>query len=306
METTSTEYIDLLSTSSLDLYPNNVGSRFTNKLVVPQNLPEEVYVGLTEISYTNSFYNVVQEDNSVTLFDWFYAHAPASEFNPSQDVRYGKMFLAKMEDGFYDSPQKVCDMMNKAIQNCGVSQVRTKKIFSYDSINRKFSYDVSGLWISLWLRGPILHLLGVERKQATNSQYVILGKSKVGSSYNYQSRERFFLNPESRWNAVSNSKDRMGHVCQLVQIDTMVIYTDIITSQVTGDCFSDTLRMVPIKGEISKRVVQHFERPYYLKVNKRYIPSITIYIKDLFDNFIDFKQGIVRLKLRFIRQNENY
>ena len=67
MADTWSEYVDLLSTASLDLYPENVGSIFTNKLVVPQQLPDNTYVALEEIGYINTFYNVKKTFSSIFM-----------------------------------------------------------------------------------------------------------------------------------------------------------------------------------------------------------------------------------------------
>ena len=299
------EYVDLISTASLDRHPTNTGSAFTNHLVVPQNMPDHSYVGLVEFAYTNSFYNVIAKESSITLFDFVFEHTAGSKENPGTESRYGKMFLAQLEDGYYSSAAKLCSMINRVIKNCGSEQMKDKEIFSYNEITRKFSYDVTGLWISMFLRGTLLHNLGIERSQATFHQYVVLGKSKTGPSYEYPSKggvERLFLNPKSTWNAVPGEKDKMSYVCQLSMVDTMVIYCDIITSQVTGDVYSQALRMTPIKGKPGSQVVSSYQSVHYMKLNCRYIPSIRVEIRDLYDRPISFHQGIVRLKLHF-REN---
>ena len=318
------EYVDLLSTSSLDLYPHNVGSSFTNKLVVPQQLPDNAYVALEEVGYVNSFYNVTMNKNSLTIFDMLYEiPAETPKLNPNPYPIYGAYFNCPLKEGFYDSPQELCDMINRAIQATDVSQTKDKTIFSYDPVTMKIDYDIEGLWLAMWLRGDLIQMLGLEQTQANDRQYVVIGKSKDGPTYEYpksliqtnqilgrpnaeeETVTRHFRNPGVLWKAdVEKPKDDFEFVAQLILVNSMIVYIDCIDSQVMGDSFTDALRIVPIKADEKRgsSVVTHFIKPYFLRCNKRYIPNISIEIRDLAGVPIDFKQGIVRVKLRFTAQ----
>ena len=305
MEGSWNEYIDLISSASLDLYPQNLPSNFTNKLAVPQQLPENAYIGLEEMSYVNTFYNIMSHRYSIIIYDMLFEYPP----HAGRPKTYGKYFPVKLKEGYYDTYEKICDAINLAIQTCGVPQVAHRDIFTYDPVSMKFSYDVASLWLTLFIDGDMLNYLGVELHKATESQYVTLGRSKTGPSYKYPAsiismEERFYQETRKNWIADRDTVATFPHVAQLSMIDSFIIYIDCISSQLTGDSFSDALRIVPIKGsdKTGTNVSTHFIKPYFLKVNKRYISSISIQIKDPFDNFIDFKQGFVRLKLRFITQ----
>ena len=331
MADTWSEYVDLLSTASLDLYPENVGSFFTNKLVVPQQLPDNTYVALEEIGYINTFYNVKKTFSSLTIFDMFEefpANTPPINENPYPI--YGAYKTCPLKEGLYGSMSELCDMLNDAIRNSGCSQVKDKTIFTFDPVTMKFSYNLEGLWLSLWIRGDLLNMLGIEHSKATYVQYVILGKSKTGPTYEIPESEipkkpeelkplmeysgqhraeklvtRHFRNPHIQWQADSQDmKNEFEFVAQLTLVNSFVVYIDCIDSQVTGDSFSDALRIIAIKGDDKpgSSIVTHFTKPYFLRVNKRYIPTITIKIQDLAGYPIDFKQGVVRIKLQFTTQ----
>ena len=330
MEDTWSEYVDLISTASMELHPDNHGSSFTNELVIPQHLPENAYVSLEEISYVSTFYNIRQSQNSITIYDMLYEHPPNSPRNPNPYPTYGHFFVCPLKPGNYNSMERLCQAINQAIKDSGVEQVKDRDIFTYDPITLKFSYNVEDLWLSVWLRGDILNYLGVEVTQATFNQYVVLGKPKLKPSYEYpkslikpkkpvrggflgrpempyadvkETVTRHFDNPRLTWDSIDAVKDEFEFVGQLRIIDSFVIYIDCIASQVTGDVFSDALRIIPIKEEkVGTNVTHSFQKVYPLKVNKRYIPSIKVEIRDLYDEFIDFKVGAVRLKLRFTTQ----
>ena len=140
--------------------------------------------------------------------------------------------------------------------------------------------------------------------------YVTLGKSRTGPTYVFPTASgpvirRFEGNPRVRWSvSEAATRDEFDFVAQLRVIDSFVIYIDCIASQVTGDTFSNALRILPIKEEkVGTNVTHSFEKVYPLKVNKRYIPSIKVEIRDLYNELIDFKVGSVRLKLRFTQQS---
>ena len=310
MENTFDEYVDVISSASLDLFPSNTGSHFTNKLVVPQFLPENTYVGLSEISYNSCFYNIIKSETSISIFDWLHENKKTvenEETGATEIIKtYGELYRQlPIEEGYYDEAEKVCSMLNKVIRSSGVEQLKTHDVFIYNPISRKFSYNLENLWLSLFISGSLVHLLGVERKQALPGDTIILGLPKTEPTYIYNKETRTLIHKDWHWEAEIKLKDTMSHVCQLVMVQTMCIYTNIIQSQKTGDKYSDLLRLVSIKEEkFGRQVVEHFDQPYYLKLNARYIPSITISIRDLFGYSIQFLSGIVSVKLKFIRKPE--
>ena len=78
----------------------------------------------------------------------------------------------------------------------------------------------------------------------------------------------------------------------------------MIESQVVANTFSDVLRIVAIKAEKSgSRVIVQFQEPFYLKVNKRHIPELTVKILDQYGRKVNFLVDDVRLKLRFITKS---
>lgn len=300
------EYVDVLSNASTDLYKDNHGASFTNKLIVPQYLPENAYVGLSEISYNNSFYNITKEGNRISIFDWLKKIPKKTAENPKDIDVYGELIEIEIKEGYYNTPEKFCEMLNKAIQTSGSKWMENLTIFSYNEINQKFGYDVSNMWLTIFLTGDLIHMIGIERQQATSNQSVLIGKSKQAPTYEYGGATRTLIKPDWKWEAAEEVKGSMMNVYQLVMVQTLCVYCNIIESQKTGDSYSDIIRLVSIKDDKpGKQVVEHFDNPFYLKVNARFIPSITIWIRDMYGNEIDFKRGTVRVKLHFITKNED-
>jgi len=79
----------------------------------------------------------------------------------------------------------------------------------------------------------------------------------------------------------------------------LFVYTDIIESQVVGSSLVPMLRMVNIKHGKGEAITETFQNPYYLKLNRSTIDSISIIICDEFGEEILFDSGQVTVTLHF-------
>ena len=78
-------------------------------------------------------------------------------------------------------------------------------------------------------------------------------------------------------------------------INTMYVYTDLIKDTIVGDIEAKLLRTVPIIGEYNQYVTQEFENIYYHPIEKQFINSIEIDIRDDTGAKIDFRDTEVHL-----------
>ena len=307
------EYIDLISDASTDLYKENHGSKFTNRLVVPQHLPENCYVALRELEFIYAFHNVQVQKNTITVYDWLYKHEPNTERNPNPYPTYGKFVNCSVKEGLYDTFPALCEGFNQSLKDSGLSELKDRNVFSYNKRTMKFSYDVDGAYVSIFLKGDVLNFLGIEKEKAGISDYVVLGRAKDKPTYVIEVPKdpkkpegekikeiRHLDNPKSTWESTIETKDEFTHIAQIILVTSFVVYVNIIESQVTGDVFSDALRIIPInKQEPGSNAIVKFDTPYYLKVNRRHIPTITVEIRSLEGDLIKFLIGRTRVKLQF-------
>ena len=304
------EYVDLLSDASMDLYPENHGSHFTNKFPVPLDIQAGAKVGLAEIQFVNSWYNVTLGNNSIAVFDFTVEFLPGHVKNPlpATDSLWGQFTQCSFKEGYYTSFEDFKNMLNESLKQSNVSQLKDKDIFSYDSVTGKFAHDVEGLYLTIFLRGPIANFLGVSKKAQTMKDYVLLGMAKDGPTYTYvdpgnplKKEKRKFILPDFQWGVSQGPKDVFDYVAQLTLFSSFVVYIDILQSQITGDTYSDALRIVSInrKDPGSSSVIQ-YDKPYFLRLNKYHIPTITVEIRTLEGKLVDFKVGRTRLKLKFV------
>ena len=112
----------------------------------------------------------------------------------------------------------------------------------------------------------------------------------------YEGKKRFFED-HTPYHSRNPGTNYFEYQSQIKQVDAMLIYTDIIEDQITGDSYSSLLQFSDIKVKADKRVVDRFDIPHYVGLCTRYISEIKIEIKDVYDNFIRFQTGFIHLKL---------
>ena len=270
----------------MDSYPNNRGSNFTNKLPVPLEFPPDTYVSLEEISYINAFYNVVGERNKISVFDFEYEWPPNSAHNSKPYSMWGKFHNVTLRDGHYTSRDGLVDMLNEVISSTGVKQVENKKIFTYDATSLKIHYNMQNIQASIFLRGALLNLLGIKQgAQGGSNEFMVVGRAKDAETFewtkeNGEKETRHFYHPQNQWSSSGNKGDS-DYPVNLAPYSSMVIYTDIICSQIVGNMYSDSLRCLAIKAPDSappSQVIHEVKNPYYLKLNRLFISEISVLI----------------------------
>lgn len=287
-------YVTLLSDASMDYHPQNTPSNFINKLARTIDLPENMEVGLAEMSYIKSFDNVYIQKGSLQVFDFLYRY---------KNGYWGEMFDCDIPEGYYSSASTFADQLNKSISRA-VPRIREfhKKIFEYNGVTRKFSYDLRDPYLTIRIKGDLLRLLGAGRGNFSLDQALYIGAEKK-DKYSYWSvksgeeKLRRFKSTETWKGSALSGEMKFGP--QMQEVDSFIVYCSIIEQQIVGDTSSEMLRWLPIKGEDGKRQVERFNKTHYVDVRHRHIPSIQISIKNIFDDFIKFQSGVVQIKLHF-------
>ena len=313
---TFSEYVDLLSTASANQYPDNTNSSFTNVLPYTMEFPPGTTVALTECSFNNAFNNVHADRTKISIWDKTIIVPPHSKFNPTPNTYYGGFILTELETGLYKNIEDICTMLNSTLARAHPRILRGNRVFTFDRKTMKVRVHLAGADTSLWIKGPLLNLLGCEVKQATEHEYTIIGQEKKGDFYEIPDPEnpkktikRYYLAPQKTWEAYLPEDGFFKHPAQLTTFKSLAIYTSLIESQVTGSEFTDALRFVPIKGltddnKVGELIVWEPVIPHYLRVKQRYVNAISIRILDLQGYPIEFLMGCVRLKLHFKKSNE--
>ena len=128
-------YVTLPSDSSADYYPNNTVARFVTKLPERIRIEGDYEMGLAEIIYPHSWYNLHNEDNKY----WIAAV-------PKDRATFPKVYI---QSGYYQDGYALADMLNRECHRSFVD-LDVKFIFS-EAIGR----------FSLSVRSPGAFLFGM-------------------------------------------------------------------------------------------------------------------------------------------------
>ena len=241
------EYVDLVSTASKDTYPDNNNASFTNVLPIPLSLPPDCYVSLEEIGYTNSFYNVEKSRSNVAILDVNHMYPPRPEHYHHNFPVWGRYVNVTLDTGYYDAPEKLISMLNQRVRTCGVTEVSKRDIFRFDPLNKKVYYDMTGMQATVQIRGPLIHLMGIEieKKYHDAEEFVALGMAKEGPTFVYthkpekkgeegRKETRYWTNPENTFTS-AGMDGVMEFPLQLAPHSAMVVYSDVVSSQVSPE-----------------------------------------------------------------------
>ena len=135
-------YITLPSNSSMQYFPDNKTSNFVTKLSRTLQLDGEWEVGLAEIDYLHTWYNIREGKNSVEIY------APDKLYLVFQTVEYS------IQPGYYEKVQDVIDALYKA----GLANL-TAVVLSYDDTFKRVTVK-SGKRAVVKLRRDMARMLG--------------------------------------------------------------------------------------------------------------------------------------------------
>ena len=312
------EYIDVISDGCVKIFPENTSSAFTNQLPCPQAFPENTYVAVNEINFVNCMYNIESGKESITIFDWLKEIPRGAQGNEDGEGSvWGEYINCPIEEGFYGDFPSMCKAVNKAVQSSKIKRLANKDIFSYNPVNMKYSFDVQDLWISIFINGNLTYYLGFElQTEESTDDFFIIGKPKLTTTYEWvddkgaksvrplrRPKKTFDVSMRDKKTNEPLMKTQLTQVGQLSMTNTFAIYSDIVTDQIFGGEYGSILRAVPfsIKDTTnsgnSTTIV--FDNLYFLKINRSYIPSIRIELRDLSGTLLAIKAGRTRVKLKF-------
>jgi hypothetical protein len=116
-------FVTLNSTKSMEYFPNNKPGCFSNKLPKQVTLSRDWYVGLSQLIYSNSWYNINENNNKLSV-----------------DGGDGQYVLLNISHGFYETIEKLISQMTFLIESIlGSGSV----MFEYNDLNRKLLVTLS-------------------------------------------------------------------------------------------------------------------------------------------------------------------
>lgn len=289
-------YVHVVSTDSLDTFPQNSPSNFTNVLARDISFSDvrKYEVSLAECSYNSNFYNV-SDDCAFGLFDFLYLWSGSSP-------RYGKLTDLKIPSGNYQNAEILCEFLNQLIDELNIPRLKNKQLFTYNKFTRKFDLNVNELYLTILVKGSLIDLLGLERRHAISNQIAYIGKSKNLHYYVYEDEKtkRYFKNQVRSWVSDAELGGTAPFVAQMTSVTAFLVYVDFVKDVVYGSSFSNVIRTVAIKGTNNgERIVDCFIKRQYVPLKFNTFNSISIQIRDFQGNHLLFKSGNLALTFHF-------
>ena len=163
-------YVTLPSNNSMQYFPDNKTSNFVTKLSRTPQLDGEWEMGLAEIVYPHTWYNIREGKNSVEIY------APDKFYLAFKTVQ------CSIQPGYYKKVQDVIDTLYKA----GLANL-TDVVLSYDDTSKRVTVKCVRRVI-VKLRGDITRIFGFLNDttiRASDEKGFTLALPETGNQYFY-------------------------------------------------------------------------------------------------------------------------
>ncbi len=278
-------YLTLPSNSSMDYYPDNTLTTYTTKLSQPLELEGEWEVGLAEIQYPRSWYNVLKGEevfclaiknipetkpilSKVKIRHYSSVAKLVKEFEKDMTNDSEKtVFLLRVKPGYYSDITKIIDKLEKTIK------VNT------DERSIKFTYDEVSHKVKMVLKNDFEIYMSPEFQR-------ILGFNQMG----------FTVGTHTGKHVVDVHRG-----CY-----SLYVYCPLIQPRMVGDAVVPLLREIAIEGEMGQVMTKTYEKIHYIPLQQKRFETIEIYIRDDTGKPIRFEWGKVVVTLCFRRRDLKY
>ena len=300
----SSFYLTLPSNSSMDFYPNNTLANYITKLPQLFDLTGEWEVGMSEIQYPISWYNISKHEAKMLM--------KLDEQKTMVDI--------SPPEGLYDT----ADILVKQI-NSSIARVEEKKNsirFHYNEVSKKISieYDVDKIVLAkgwspktmLKISKPLAELFGFEwtkRPEFKLESKDLLHNPDFGKPI-FHDNTGSRTDPRDQYIEMSPLQDTYytgDNVCDLQRgFYSLYVYCDILEDVVVGDVKAPLLRTVNINGKDDKMVSRIYQTVQYVTVQRRQFDTIEIDIRDDTGRRVPFQRGKVIVTLHFRLRKPSY
>ena len=265
-------YMTLVSNNTTD--SDNTIALFDTQLFKTYELDDSWYVGLAEISYTKSWFNL-KKDATIMLVD------EKQAMYPSQKL---------LKAGYYKNESDLAYQINDIIKSIA-GQIAVKPAIDFDVYSRRVlvsnGYTENELSLYPWISDELADMLGV-KFQGPNETNTIDEHGIVRS------------------NTIKAGLISFRSYDISAGIHSLYVYCDIIEPSFVGDTFSNVIRSVNINQEdpFGKDCENIFNPIQYHKLSRSRFQRIRIGLYDDSGDLIPFKFGRTKVVLHFMRNGE--
>ena len=271
-------YVTLPSNSSMDLYPQNKANHFTTKLHKPLKLDGDWDVGLSEISYPRTWYNVLPSDKMEwTVYSTASYHPDLGESLTTRinqhllPVGNYKMQNYTLPTGVYKSIQTLVYQFRQTMRDGIGNKHNAINVFE-NTTTKTLTLAIGGRH-HIWMSRPLAEAMGLPEENIETP----LGPGR------YYGKRMVNISPN---------------------LHSMYVYSDLIRPRHVGDTAAPLLRTVPLESSGNTPENQNvvFNHIYFLPIIRHDIPTIEIDIRDDIGRPVPFEDSRLLVTLVFRRR----
>jgi hypothetical protein len=268
----SSFYVTLPSNSSMDFFPNNTLSTYVTKLPQPFDLKGEWEVGLSEIQFPITWYNVDEKEAQL--------YCVALHDGESMELVSWKNISPP--HGHYANAESLIKQINDAIGS-NEKMVDFPIRFEYNEISKKIT-------------------MRFENEDVSSTTYLVMSKSLAELlGFEFDAVPDIMTNKELIAITAGGEKTYTGKRVSDLQrgFYSLFVYCDVVEPTVVGDVKVPLLRTVNISGKEGETANRIFETVQYMPLHRKQFETIGINIRDDTGRSVPFQRGKVVVTLHF-------
>ena len=295
----SSFYLTLPSNSSMDTFPANTLTQYVTKLPDRFDLIGEWEVGLSEIQYPISWYNVGKEESRLYV---------GQLSKDSKGLPYKlEEYEASPPPGHYENPEALVRKLNAVIMSLEKKKDLVRFVYNdtCEKITINFTSDIM-LTASLLMTRSFAELLGFHLTEQEllpdpNDDETEEDNSDGSKVWRKWGEKFVKLTIEDKRSVTA------PNVCDLQRVFySLFVYCDVVEHVVVGDVKAPLLRTVNIAGKEGFTVNRIFQTVQYVPVQRKQFSTIEIDIRDDTGRPVPFQRGKVIVTLHFRRKRPAY
>lgn len=258
-------YVTLTSNASLQIYPQNNAGHFFVKLPQTIELTSQYEVGLVDIQFPNTYFNILKDEVWIKYF-------------PPPDLDEPPMTIT-LTPGLYKSTEKFIGELNRLVFEAerfinerqwlrldDALQEHNRMMFSYNDISNKARFQLYEQGAEVRLSDKLAEILQFPSTHVTETEPSLSGVGEVDLD---QGTKNVF------------------------------VYSDIVTSRVVGDVMVPLLRTLPVLDRSTTSVFRMYDKPHYVPLSRFSFDTIELLITDEQGKPIPFTGGTSVVTLHF-------
>jgi len=270
----------------MDIYPTNTIAKYITRLPKPLEFDSEWEVGISEIIYPRTWYNVLTRQ--------CYGYVTNGEHNVTSRLW--------VPEGYYDNVAEMLD----AIATKSFPLTRTNLVEDSDEdMEDTVSFVVDMLDKDDNNTMVYRHVDGVEFGVVRRTQKVFI---RLPQNVNLEISKTFAqtLGFENRKFVGGNEYVSTFAADINRSFATMFVYCDVVRESIVGNTTVPLLRTLNVEGRYGDIIQKTYHTPIYVPLQRSYFDSIEINIRDDTGRLVPFESGKAIVTLHFRRSRNPY